>query len=241
MKRILYMFCILAMLCFAPLCFSTVYADQKSSNEPTTDATLNGIIKTGGEWFGNLKQDNNYDLGGIFSNILGRKGSGKLIDGVFQIGNLIFVCVTIILGIKYAFSSVSEKADVKESLIPLSIGAVFFYLAQSVYNFTSEMFDGFSKATSLNTITDKIYSSVRLIANVGAIIAIVIMGLKYMFTAADERAELKQRMVPLVIRNSFNIFYDSNPWIYCRCRRSCDKIVKYFKSVTKKSFFCNVF
>lgn len=238
------MFCILAMLCFAPICFSTVYADQKSSNEPTTDATLNGIIKTGGSWFKDSEQNqnNDYNLGGIFSDILGRKGTGKIVDGIFQIGNLIFVCVTIILGIKYAFSSVSEKADVKESLIPLSIGAVFFYLAQSVYNFTSGMFkDDFSKATSLDTITDKIYSSVKLVANVGAIIAIVIMGLKYMFTAADERAELKQRMVPLVIRNSFNIFYDSNPWIYCRCRRSCDKIVKYFKSVTKKSFFCNVF
>lgn len=238
------MFCILAMLCFAPICFSTVYADQKSSNEPTTDATLNGIIKTGGSWFKDSEQNqnNDYNLGGIFSDILGRKGTGKIVDGIFQIGNLIFVCVTIILGIKYAFSSVSEKADVKESLIPLSIGAVFFYLAQSVYNFTSGMFkDDFSKATSLDTITDKIYSSVKLVANVGAIIAIVIMGLKYMFTAADERAELKQRMVPLVIRNSFNIFYDSNPWIYCRCRRSCDKIVKYFKNVTKKSFFCNVF
>lgn len=238
------MFCILAMLCFAPICFSTVYADQKSSNEPTTDATLNGIIKTGGSWFKDSEQNqnNDYNLGGIFSDILGRKGTGKIVDGIFQIGNLIFVCVTIILGIKYAFSSVSEKADVKESLIPLSIGAVFFYLAQSVYNFTSGMFkDDFSKATSLDTITDKIYSSVKLVANVGAIIAIVIMGLKYMFTAADERAELKQRMVPLVIRNSFNIFYDSNSWIYCRCRRSCDKIVKYFKSVTKKSFFCNVF
>lgn len=238
------MFCILSMLCSAPLCFSTVYADQKSSNEPTTDATLNGIIKTGGSWFKDSEQNqnNDYNLGGIFSDILGRKGTGKIVDGIFQIGNLIFVCVTIILGIKYAFSSVSEKADVKESLIPLSIGAVFFYLAQSVYNFTSGMFkDDFSKATSLDTITDKIYSSVKLVANVGAIIAIVIMGLKYMFTAADERAELKQRMVPLVIRNSFNIFYDSNPWIYCRCRRSCDKIVKYFKNVTKKSFFCNVF
>ena len=218
------MFCILAMLCFAPICFSTVYADQKSSNEPTTDATLNGIIKTGGSWFKDSEQNqnNDYNLGGIFSDILGRKGTGKIVDGIFQIGNLIFVCVTIILGIKYAFSSVSEKADVKESLIPLSIGAVFFYLAQSVYNFTSGMFkDDFSKATSLDTITDKIYSSVKLVANVGAIIAIVIMGLKYMFTAADERAELKQRMVPLVIRNSFNIFCNSNSWIYCRRRKSC--------------------
>ncbi len=218
------MFCILAMLCFAPICFSTVYADQKSSNEPTTDATLNGIIKTGGSWFKDSEQNqnNDYNLGGIFSDILGRKGTGKIVDGIFQIGNLIFVCVTIILGIKYAFSSVSEKADVKESLIPLSIGAVFFYLAQSVYNFTSGMFkDDFSKATSLDTITDKIYSSVKLVANVGAIIAIVIMGLKYMFTAADERAELKQRMVPLVIRNSFNIFCNSNSRIYCRRRKSC--------------------
>lgn len=150
---------------------------------------------------GSVGPDN--DLGGIFSDILGTKGSGGLIDGIFQIGNLVFVCVTIIIGIKYAFSSVEGKVDVKQNLIPLSIGAIFFYLAQTVYNFSASLFNGFTNASNINDVTDKIFSIVSTIANMCAIMAIVIMGLKYMFTSADEKAELKQKMVPLIIGLAF--------------------------------------
>lgn len=160
------------------------------------------LLRIGSDWFKKSSTggvDADTDLGKIFSDILGTKGSGGLIDAIFQIGNLAFICVTIIIGIKYAFSSVEGKVDVKENLIPLSIGAIFFYLAQSLYNFSKSIFNGFTTASSLDTITDSIFSTVSTIANVCAIMAIVIMGLKYMFTAADERAELKQKMVPLII------------------------------------------
>ena len=181
---------------------NVVECKKNAPTDATTDITLNGIINGGSNWFNNAKSggiDKNTDLGGIFSDILGTKGSGGLLDGIFQVGNLIFICVTILLGIKYAFTSVEGKVDVKESLIPLSIGAIFFYLPQSVYKFSKAIFKGFSTADNMSTITDRIFTTVSTLANVCAIAAIVIMGLKYMFTAADEKAELKQRMVPLVI------------------------------------------
>lgn len=189
--------------CFFVLCFVfIIFLNINIVKAAETDASLNGIIESGSGWFRNASNggvDRNTDLGGIFSDILGTKGSGGLLDGIFQVGNLVFVCVTIILGIKYAFTSFEGKVDVKESLIPLSIGAIFFYLAQSVYNFSKAIFNDFSTATSISTITDRIFATVATVANVCAIAAIVIMGLKYMFTSADERANLKQRMVPLII------------------------------------------
>lgn len=157
----------------------------------------------GSSWFKDAKNggvSSDYDFGSIFSDILGTKGSGGLMDGVFQIGNLVFVCVTIILGIKYAFSaSTTGKADVKEGLATLSIGAVFFYLAQSVFNFTSGVLSNFSTASSVSNISDTVFSVVSSVANVAMIAAVIVMGIKYMLTSADERAGVKERMVPLVI------------------------------------------
>lgn len=203
MKKI-YQILVIAFLMFsASFCLNIIYAkDNNTTLDDPPDTSLNSIIKGGSSWFKKAQQggvDKNTDIGGIITDILGKKGSGGLLDGIFQVGNVCFICITILLGIKYAFSSIEGKADVKEGLLTLSIGAVFFYLAQSIYNFTKSIFNGFATATSMTTITNRIVATVTSVANMCAIMAIVIVGLKYMFTSADERAELKQRMLPLVI------------------------------------------
>lgn len=176
-------------------------AIEKTEKELESRTVLDGILKSGSKWFIEAERGGvaEYDLGKIISDILGTKGSGGFIDAIFQVGNVVFICVTILLGIKYAFSSVDGKVNVKESLIPLSIGAVFFYLAQTVYNFSKNILDVFAGINSINSVINEIFSTVSVVANTCAIIAIVLMGLKYMLTTADERAELKKRMVPLVI------------------------------------------
>ena len=176
-------------------------AIEKTEKELESRTVLDGILKSGSSWFSEAEKGGvgDYDLGKIISDMLGTKGSGGFIDAIFQLGNLVFICVTIALGIKYSFSSIEGKADVKEGLIPLSIGAVFFYLAQTVYNFSKNILDVFAGINSINSVINEVFSTVSVVANTCAIIAIVIMGLKYMLTSADERAQLKQRMVPLVI------------------------------------------
>lgn len=164
--------------------------------------SVNDIFSKSSTWFNSAQQagvDNSSDLGSIIGDLIGTRGTGGLLDAIFQVGNVIFVSITIVLGIKYIFSSVEAKSDIKESLITLSIGAIFYYLAQSVYNFSEYLLGDFKTAANLDTITKRIFSIISSVANIAAIMGVVLLGIKYMFTASEERAELKEKMVPLVI------------------------------------------
>lgn len=163
---------------------------------------VDDIFKSSGGWFKNAQTngfDDSTNLGSILSDLIGKKGAGGILDAVFQVGNIVFVSITIALGIKYVFSSIEAKSDIKESLVTLSIGAIFYYLAQSVYKFSESLFGVFSTATKLETITQRVFSIISSVANIAAIMGVVLLGLKYMFTASEERAELKEKMVPLVV------------------------------------------
>ena len=53
--------------------------------------------------------------------------------GVVQIvGTAVAVGASIYLGIRYIFSSVEEKADIKKKLIPFVIGVIIFYGATGI-------------------------------------------------------------------------------------------------------------
>lgn len=214
MKKIFKILSVFVLVLLIFLNFNLVSADPPKSvqnNNASTSATadaepdtsLSGILGKGSSWFNKSKSAGNADIGGIFSNILGTTNSGGLVTGIFQVGNVIFVIITILLGLKYMFSSIGGKADVKESMIPLAIGAIFFYLPQTIFEFFNSIFNGFSSASSVDSVTGPIFSTVSTIANVAAIIAIVAVGLKYMLTNSEERAEVKQRLVPLVIGIGF--------------------------------------
>ena len=199
MNRIKNVFMVLICLVFVLLySYSFIYADTKAESP---DTGISGILQNGSEWFKSAKDKGVGDsnMGGIISDILGTKGSGGLLDAIFQIGNVVFIIVTIILGLKYMFSSIEGKVEVKESLITLGIGAIFFYLPQTLFNFFKDLFGGFSETTTINAVTDKIFSIVASFANIGAIIAIVAIGLKYMMTNSEEKAELKEKFIPIII------------------------------------------
>ena len=123
MNRIKNVFMVLTCLVFVLLySYSFIYADTKAESP---DTGISGILQNGSEWFKSAKDKGAGDsnMGGIISDILGTKGSGGLLDAIFQIGNVVFIIVTIILGLKYMFSSIEGKVEVKESLITLGIGA----------------------------------------------------------------------------------------------------------------------
>lgn len=51
----------------------------------------------------------------------------KIIGPVQVLGSLISVIAIIIIGVKYMFGSVEEKAQYKETLLPYLLGAVFVF------------------------------------------------------------------------------------------------------------------
>jgi len=122
-----------------------------------------------------------------------------LVEMIKFVGNLIFVAVTIILGIKYIWGSVESKASVKDSLITLIVAAVVFYGWSSISAL-------FSNGNRLNFVTGDwkdtaitIYSTVIYVANFLAVGGIIYIGIRYLMAGAEGRSQLKAKGVPIVL------------------------------------------
>lgn len=138
-------------------------------------------------------------VGGSLTYII-MNGPLDLINTIFNIGNLVIFVVTIALGLKYIYSGIEGKADIKSSLPNYVFGVVFFYLANSVYSLSQNIMTGaLGGGTSYSTFAGNIYSTVEVIANVCAILGIVLVGLKYMLSPADAKADVKKQLVPVTI------------------------------------------
>ena len=61
---------------------------------------------------------------------------------VFTAGNLIILCAMGFMGLRYVWSGVQEKASVKESMVNMSVGVIFFYAARAIYEFVSKILIG---------------------------------------------------------------------------------------------------
>jgi len=141
-------------------------------------------------------------VGGALSNIIGGGAGGLNIVGtIFDVGNLVIFVVTIALGIKYIYSGIDGKADIKSSLPNYVFGIVFFYLANGVYELSRDIMIGAltTSGNNYNTFAGNIYSTVNAIANTCAILGIVLVGLKYMMSPADAKADVKKQLIPVAL------------------------------------------
>ena len=116
------------------------------------------------------------------------------------IGNLVFVTVTVVLGVKYIWGSVESKSDVKESLATLVIAALVFY----GYSTLSNLFITGNNLVFINTgsyefTARQIYSTILYACNFLAVGGLVYVGVKYLMAGAEGKAELKTKGVPLVL------------------------------------------
>lgn len=142
----------------------------------------------------------NATVGGALAQML-TGSSIDIVNTIMNIGNIVIFIVTIALGIKYIYSGIDGKADIKSSLPNYVFGVVFFYLAQAVYDLSSDIMFGAlgSSGNNYTTFTGNIYSTVNTIANTCAILGIILVGLKYMLSPADTKADVKKQLVPVVL------------------------------------------
>lgn len=126
-----------------------------------------------------------------------------------DVGNLVFFVVAAFLGVKFIWSGVEGKSEVKETLPTFVVGACLFFLADNVYKFATGTFTDIIKGDSFGTIQNSIWGTVAVVVNVLAIAGIVALGLKYMLASADTKADIKKDLVPVVIGLIF-VFATSN-------------------------------
>ena len=106
---------------------------QKQTQESTT---LDKVIQ-GGNDFLKAGEEKVIDTSGL------NNSSSTIFNILFTIGVALTVIVGGILGIKFMISSVEEKAQVKEMLIPYIVGCVVIYGAFGIWKLAITLLDIF--------------------------------------------------------------------------------------------------
>ena len=162
-----------------------VYAAEGSVSEMWTKAT---------SWFKEVDTNNNSSQA---INII-----NEFAGIVNVVGTTAIVMATIFLGIKYIFGSVDSKADVKESMITLMIACVFFFgwnnIKQILFPLNSFVLISNSD-TSYQDLVGRVFNIFVYGANIAAIIGVIYVGVRYLFSGADGKADLKGKSIYFII------------------------------------------
>ena len=119
---------------------------------------------------------------------------------IFNIGNLVILIAMAIMGLRYVWSGVEGKASIKESMINMSVGVVFFYMAQGVYTFASTIISGtFAEKEKFDAMSGDIWSTVAIVVQMLSLIGIAAVGIKYMFSNSNSKADIKKQLFPVVV------------------------------------------
>lgn len=146
-------------------------------------------------WF-NGAQSNKGKLGLDFSAVY------DLIAFINVIGTVVIIIATMILGIKFMISSAEGKSEVKQNLITLLVACLFFF----GWNSISSLIMGNDRffLISANDLTydaavGRIYNFVVGILDIVAVVVILYIGVRYIFSGASGKADLKGKSPQFVI------------------------------------------
>lgn len=167
--------------------------EQRKSENIEVAAFTDDWWGAAGSWFTPKEGEN-----GIFDVPEGAQDIITLFSNMINIvGTAVIVLVTIVLGIKYMFGSVDGKAEVKESLVTLVVVCFFFFGWQGIWNLLTANQTDFIFAsrtdTSWTQVVARIYTTAVYILQFLAILAIIYVGIKYIFAGASGKADLKSK------------------------------------------------
>lgn len=152
--------------------------------------------ESAGNWFKDTRVDQNGHAVGVSE--ISFYVVEQFMDIVNYVGTTIIIIATMFLGIKYMFGSVEGKADVKESMITLLVACVFFfgwqYLSTIIIDVTTgELIVAKTSDRSYKDMFGRILAIVVTIVKVAAIAGVVYVGVRYIFSGATGKADLKGR------------------------------------------------
>ena len=124
-----------------------------------------------------------------------------LMDIINITGTTIIMIITTILGIKYIYSSAEGKAEVKKSLTVLLIACVFFFGWQGISNIImpGNKLVFTSNTNSFKDIANKVFSYFTYISQFVMVAGVIYVGVKYMFSGAEGKADLKSKSMQFII------------------------------------------
>lgn len=129
----------------------------------------------------------------------------KFSSYVQVIGTVIIMIATIVIGIKYMFASAEGKSVAKENLISLFVACLLFFGWSSIQSILIDgttsfvLFQNVSGANKFNSVVGNVFTIFKFFAQIVAFIAVMYVGIKYIFAGAEGRADLKSKSFPFII------------------------------------------
>lgn len=155
---------------------------------------LDDIIQQGNKFEDSVNNGEQY-LFKVFDTML----KLEIKPAIGLIGNLIFAAVTVILGVKYVWSSAEGRASVAESLPTYVLAVVLFYLAGTIGGFMTGIASSIGEASNWASLSGKIIWIINTIVKYLSLAGIVYMGIRYMLASAEGKANMKTNVGGFII------------------------------------------
>lgn len=178
--------------------YSDVNASTKSYEDENSvlvaDSSVDKMWSSASSWFKHVETNKNStqakNVVSEFSSIIN------------VVGTTVIVIATIFLGVKYIIGSVESKTEVKESLITLLVACLFFFGWQQISAILipgGRLVWSSTEDTSYKQLVGRIFNTAVFVLNIAAIAAIIYVGIRYIFSGASGKAELKGRSPYFII------------------------------------------
>ena len=170
-------------------------------------------------WYSNASKD------GVI--LLDKSVMDQVADLLRVAGTTVIAIVSVVLGTKYMMSGATGKSEVKQQLVGFLIACLFFFgwsnlssllIVNTTYDSNTGVYTNVSSATQLfvfsgvdsyEDVFAKIFAIVVFVAQIIAVISIVVIGAKYILSGANGKAELKEKG-PMFIMGILLIFSTLN-------------------------------
>lgn len=158
----------------------------------------------GQNWNTNVPKDTIYGIG------------GEVIAVLQVVGASVAVIMLIVVAIKYLTSSPNDRAEVKKHMVPYIVGALFIFGAiRNNSNNKAICWERHLKGgTAMDnlgitgparidgTLLNQLSGVIGVIMAVGTVVAIcasIYLGIRYVLSSVEEKADIKKKMVPFVV------------------------------------------
>lgn len=201
-KKIVGVLIVLVILLFSQTVFADQCTDCASQGKPCNECGQckieNGVC-VDKNWWESANNFWNGQTSDIAKNAM--ESLDDIVNMIHVIGNMAFIIVTVVLGVKYIWGGVEAKAGVKDSLTTLIVSALVFYGWSTISSlFLNEDRNNLVFITdNYKTTADMIYNIILYVLDFLAVGGIVYIGIRYMMAGAEGRAQLKTKGVPIVL------------------------------------------
>lgn len=176
--------------------FNFVKADAPNNSGSETKT----FWESAGDWFNDVQEEGEGNVSEKSIEIV-----NQFMDIVNYVGTTLIIIATMFLGVKYMFGSVEGKSEVKESLMTLLVACVFFFGWQYIRDIIligtsgTQLFLVSNADHSYRNLFGRLLGVVMMIVKVAAIVGVIYVGVRYIFSGATGKAELKGKSVYFII------------------------------------------